>query len=142
MVGGRGRLRHLAALVSLGPLNIGWLRYDSAMRIESAHPGHYQVNIPAAGLMAAACGGQEVVGGPGLATVYNPGRDSTLTVTAPLLALRIARRALDHELEVLLDRPVRRSPTWRLAWTSPPVAVRSGWRWSSRWPGTWPTATR
>lgn len=110
VVGAGARFGISLQLVSLGPLNIGWLRYDSDMRIESSHPDHYQVNIPVAGAMPARSGGQEVVGGPGLATVYNPGRPSVINVTAPVLALRVARRALDHELEVLLDRPLRRSP--------------------------------
>jgi AraC-like DNA-binding protein len=121
-----GRFGISLHLVSLGPLNIGWLRYDSAMRIESAHPDHYQVNIPTAGVLPATSGGQEVIGGPGLATVYNPGRQSTLTVTAPLLALRIGRRALDHELEVLLDRPLRRSPDLALGMD---IATGRGAQW-------------
>jgi AraC-like DNA-binding protein len=97
-------------IVSVGPLNIGWLHYDTAMRIESAHPGHYQVNIPSAGPMVATCGGQEVVAGPGLATAYNPDRPAAFTVPAPVLALRIGQRALNRELEQLLDRPLRRAP--------------------------------
>jgi AraC-like DNA-binding protein len=97
-------------ITTLGPLNIGWLRYDTAVRIESAHPGHYQVNIPAAGPMVAICGRQEVVAGAGLATAYNPDQAAAFTVPAPVLALRIGHRALDHELEQLLDRPLRRSP--------------------------------
>lgn len=113
-------------VVSLGPLNIGWLRYDTAVRIESAHPGYYQVNIPAAGPMVATCGGQEVVAGQGLATVYNPGRPAAFTVPAPVLALRIAERALDHELEQLLDRPLRRSPSLELGLD---VASGRGARW-------------
>lgn len=108
-------------IVTVGPLNIGWLRYDTAMRIESAHPGHYQVNIPTAGPVAACSGGRSVVAGAGLATAYNPDTPATFTVPAPVLAMRIARRALDRELEVLLDRPLRRSPTLSLG-----VDVSSG----------------
>jgi AraC-like DNA-binding protein len=67
-----------------------------------------------AGPMVATCGGQEVVAGTGLATVYNPGRPAVFTVPAPVLALRIGERALDHELEQLLDRPLRRSPSLAL----------------------------
>jgi AraC-like DNA-binding protein len=95
-------------VVSLGGLSIGWLSYDTAVRIESTHPGYYQVNIPAAGPMMARCGGQEVVAGPGLGTVYTPDRPAEFTVPAPLLAMRIGQRALNHELALLLDRRPRK----------------------------------
>ncbi len=113
-------------IVTLGPLNIGWLRYDTAMRIESAHPGHYQVNVPSAGPMVATSGGESVVAGPALATVYNPDRPASFTVPTSVLALRISRRALDHELEGLLDRPVRRSPALSLGLD---VSSGRGARW-------------
>jgi AraC-like DNA-binding protein len=113
-------------IVSLGALNIGWLHYDTAVRIESEHPGNYQVNVAAAGRMVATSGDEEVVAGAGVATVYNPGRAATFTVPAPLLALRIGERALDHELEQLLDRPVRRSPTMALGMD---VGTGRGARW-------------
>jgi len=113
-------------VVSLGPLNVGWLRYDTAVRIESAHPGYYQVNIPSAGPMVAACSGEEVVAGPGLATVYNPDRPAAFTVPAPVLALRIGRRALTQELGHLLDRPPRRTPSLSLGLD---VSTGRGARW-------------
>ncbi|TDV43562.1 AraC family transcriptional regulator [Actinophytocola oryzae] len=113
-------------MVSLGVLDLGWLHYDTAVRIESDHPGSYQVNVAAAGRMVATCGDQEVVAGAGLATIYNPDRPAAFTVPAPVLALRISRQALDHELEQLLDRPVRRSPTFALGMD---VATGRGARW-------------
>jgi AraC-like DNA-binding protein len=121
VLGDAARYRIALHIVSLGPLNIGWLHYDTPMRIESSHPGHYQVNIPAAGPMVATSAGQEVIAGPDLATAYNPDQPAAFTVPAPVLAMRISQRALDHELEQLLDRPLRRSPSLALG-----VDVSSG----------------
>jgi AraC-like DNA-binding protein len=98
---------------SLGPLTVGWVTYGTQVRIESAHPGHYQVNIPSAGTMLAGSRGREAVGGPGRAVVYHPDRRAELTgwtEPAPVLALRIARGALQGKLEQLLDRPLPDPP--------------------------------
>jgi AraC-like DNA-binding protein len=99
------------------------------MRIESAHSGFYQVNVPTAGTMLALSGGQEVVSEAGLATVYRPDRPAVFTgwaVPAPLLGLRIARRALEQELERLLDRPLRHPPDLALSMN---VATGRGAQW-------------
>jgi AraC-like DNA-binding protein len=126
VLGDPAKFRIALHMIALGPLNIGWLRYDTEMRIESAHPGYYQVNVPAAGPMVATCAGQEVVAGPGLATVYTPDRPASFTVPAPLLALRISQRAVERELEQLLDRPVRHAPRLDLGLD---VSTGRGARW-------------
>ena len=114
---------------TLGPLTIGWLTYDTEVRLESTHPAHYQVNIPTAGAIEAVAGGQEVVADRGRAAVFSPDRPARFsgwTTPAPMLALRIAQRALDHELEQLLDRPVRRPPDLDL---NMDVATGRGAQW-------------
>src|SRR5687768_16439179 len=50
---------------SLGPLTLGWLTYDTEVRLESSHDGHYEVNVLTGGTMLASSGGQEVAAGPG-----------------------------------------------------------------------------
>jgi AraC-like DNA-binding protein len=113
VVGDAARFAMTLRAASLGPLTVGWLQHDTPVRIESSHPGYYQVNIPTAGTMTAETGGAEVAADAGMAVVHNPDRPAVFTgwtVPAPLLAVRIARRALDHELEQLLDRTLRRSP--------------------------------
>jgi AraC-like DNA-binding protein len=95
---------------SLGPLTVGWLTYGAPVRIASSHPDSYQVNVPTQGSLVTVSGGQEVVGSSGLATAYRPDQPAVFSgwgTPAPVLALRISRRALDRELENLLDRPVR-----------------------------------
>jgi AraC-like DNA-binding protein len=98
---------------ALGPLTVGWVTYGAQVRIETSHPGHYQVNVPAAGPMVAGCRGREAVGGPRQAVVAQPDRPAELTgwiVPAPVLALRIARGAVQGKLEQLLDRPLPSPP--------------------------------
>lgn len=95
---------------SLGPLTLGWLTYDTEVRLESSHDGHYEVNVLSGGTMLASSGGQKIVAGPGTAMVYVPDRAAVFSGWAeptPMLALRITRRALENELEQLLDRPLR-----------------------------------
>ena len=114
---------------SLGPVTLGWVTYGTQVRIESSHPGHYQVNIPAAGTMLAACRGRQAVGGPGRAVVYHPDRPAELTgwtEPAPVLALRIARGALQGKLEQLLDRPLLHPPELALGMD---VAAGRGAQW-------------
>lgn len=94
---------------SLGPLTVGWLSYDTAVRIESTHRGYYQINVPTAGTLVASSAGSSAVGGPEHGVIHMPDRDAAFTgwaTPAPVLALRIAAPALDHHLQQLLDRPV------------------------------------
>jgi AraC-like DNA-binding protein len=96
---------------SLGPLTVGWLSYDTEVRIESTHHGHYQVNVPTSGTLGASSAGSDTAAGPGSAVVHVPDRAAVFdgwATPGPVLALRIAQPALEHELEQLLDRPLRR----------------------------------
>ena len=129
VLGDASRFAMSLEAASLGPLTVGWLTYGTEVRIESAHDGHYQVNVPTVGTMLASSGGQEVVAGPGTATAYVPDRAAVFTgwaVPAPMLALRITRRALEHELELLLDRPLRHPIELDLAMD---VATGRGAQW-------------
>jgi AraC-like DNA-binding protein len=95
---------------SLGPLTVGWLSYETEVRLESSHDGHYQVNVPLAGTLVATRSDRRVVAVPGRAHVHVPDRPVVFTGWAspePVLALRIAQPALERELEQLLDRPLR-----------------------------------
>jgi AraC-like DNA-binding protein len=122
-VGGRVYHRHRVSVLgdatrfamslqaaSLGPLTVGWLGYDTQVRLESTHDGHYQVNIHTAGAIRASSGGREMLARTGTALIYVADREAAFagwSTPAPMLALRITRRALERELEQLLDRPLR-----------------------------------
>jgi AraC-like DNA-binding protein len=110
VLGDASRFAMTLDAAALGPLTLGWLTYDTEVRIESAHDGHYQVNVPTAGTLVAASAGREAVAGPGSAVVHVPDRAAVFTgwaTPAPVLALRIAQPALEHAMEQLLDRPLR-----------------------------------
>ncbi|MFL6118142.1 AraC family transcriptional regulator [Actinophytocola sp.] len=126
VVGDVARFGMTLHLVAAGSLDIGWLRYETETCIASSHPGHYQVNVPLAGTMVATSCGQEVLADAGTATVYNPDRPAAFTVPGPVLALRISRRELEHQLERLLDRPLRRPPQLALGMN---VASGRGAQW-------------
>ena len=94
----------------LGPLTVGWLSYDTSVRIETGDLGHYQVNLPTTGTLHTKCGNRDVIASPSTAAIYRPDQGTVIegwASPAPMLALKIARRALEHELEQLLDRPLR-----------------------------------
>lgn len=110
VLGDASRFAMTLDAASLGPLTVGWLRYDTEVRLESSHDGHYQVNVPTAGALIGTRSGQVVVAGPGTAHVHVPDRPAVFAGWGepdPVLALRIAHSALERELEQLLDRPLR-----------------------------------
>jgi hypothetical protein len=102
---------HLRA-AAIGPVTLGWLSYDTAVRLESPEFGDsYQVNLLGDGFMQAACGGQEIMASPELGMVYRADRPTAFTgwqTAAPLLGLKISRPVLERELEHMLGHPVSR----------------------------------
>jgi AraC-like DNA-binding protein len=94
--------------VALGPLTIGRLRYGTGVRLEADRLGAYLVVVPATGAVAVTCDAERVAASPAVAAVCRPDHGASLAwdATAPVVLVRIARRALEHELEQLLDRPL------------------------------------
>ncbi|MBV9193597.1 MAG: hypothetical protein JO168_05585, partial [Solirubrobacterales bacterium] len=116
---------------SIGPVTIGWLTYDTEVRIETPEfADSYQVNLLTGGVMSARCGDQEITATPGRAMVYRPDRPTGFSgwrTPEPLLALKVERRALEHALERLLDRPVERPIAFSLGFD---VGGGRGAQWS------------
>lgn len=101
------------AATSLGPIGLAWLTHRTEVRLDSEHEGHYQVNVPLEGTMAARRGAEEVLAGPGRAVVHVPDRASSFrgwSQPRPMLGIKIPQRALESELARLLDRPLTRPP--------------------------------
>jgi AraC-like DNA-binding protein len=106
--GDRFAMRLSAA--SLGPLIVGWLGYETRVRIETQELGQYQVNVPTVGTMRSQCGSRAIIASPQIAAVYRPDQPTAFegwSTPAPMLALKITRRSLEHQLEQVLDRPLR-----------------------------------
>jgi AraC-like DNA-binding protein len=129
VLGDRSRFAMSLEAASLGPLTVGWLAYETAVRIETGDLGQYQVNIPTAGTLFTTSGNREVVASPRVAAIYRVDERTTIegwVTTAPMLALKIDRKALEHELEQLLERPLNAPIDFALAMD---VAAGRGAQW-------------
>jgi AraC-like DNA-binding protein len=99
------------AVRRLGAVTVGLVGYgtDVALSFGPLEVG-YQVVVPLSGRVEAHNGGRRIVTRPGRAGVYAPTGKTTvelLTGDCLLLGVRLERRPLEQELEVLLDRPLR-----------------------------------
>lgn len=96
--------------VSLGPITVGWLSYDTEVRLD-AHPlaDAYQLNLVSAGQTRAYCGAHKVVANSKTGMIFGPDRPTGFAgwrTPSHMLTIKIERRALEDELEHLLHRPV------------------------------------
>ena len=117
VLGDGARFAMLLEAAALGPLTIGWLTYHTDVRIETGDLGQYQANIPTSDPILTNCGNRQILASPGTAAIYRPDEPTAFTGwahPAPMLALKIPRRSLEHELEQLLDRPVEGLIDFRL----------------------------
>lgn len=115
--GDSARFAMRLSAASLGPLTVGWLGYETQVRIETEELGQYQVNVPTADTMRSECGNRDIISSPRTAAVYRPDQPTAFegwSTPAPMLALKIARHSLERQLEQLLDRPLRGPIDFRL----------------------------
>src|SRR5438067_7868988 len=96
---------------SLGPITLGWLLYDTEIRIDAEpHADAYQINLVSAGQqMRAYCGSDEIVATLNRGMIFGPDRPTGFAgwrTPSLMLAIKIERHALEDELEQLLHRPV------------------------------------
>lgn len=95
---------------SLGPLTLGWLIYDTEIRVD-AEPAldAYQINLVSAGHTRAYCGSQQIVATSKTGMIFRPDRPTGFAgwrTPGQMLAIKIERRALEDQLEQLLHRQV------------------------------------
>jgi len=116
--GDAARFAMRLSAASLGPLTVGWLGYETRVRIETQELRQYQVNVPTADTMRSECGNRDIISSPQTAAVYRPDQPTAFegwSTPAPMLALKITRQSLERQLEHLLDRPLRGPIDFRLA---------------------------
>jgi AraC-like DNA-binding protein len=92
--------------VSTGRLTLGYMRFDRAVRVLTAEPDNYHVDIPTAGrAVLRAAGGRRVDATPRSGGVFMPGRPVDLDCGDGFaqIALMIPRTELQRELEDLLE---------------------------------------
>jgi len=99
---------HLNALAA-GRITFGYMRFREAVRIRTAEPVDYHLDIPVRSQMTArAARGRRVLATEQTAGVFMPGRPVELECSDwfAQVAVKIPRRDLQTELELLLDAPV------------------------------------
>lgn len=105
--------------VSLGPITLGWLVYDTEIRVDAEpQTDAYVINLVSAGQMRAYCGSHQMVATANRGMVFRPDRPSGFTgwrTPSLMLAIKIERRALEDELEQLLHRSVTGPIAFELA---------------------------
>lgn len=105
------RFRVHLAVRSFGPVTVGRLSYESAVRIETGPLGDgYQVNLPATGAIRTAYGHDTVIATPAMAAVHSPHRPTRLEGWGGgenVMALKLDRFAVEDTLERLLGHPLR-----------------------------------
>jgi AraC-like DNA-binding protein len=108
---------------TFGPLTVGKIGYDSAVRIVTGPlTDGYQFNVPTCGSLRTTAGGAAVIATPTVASVYGPADPSSIEGWADpsqeMLAVKITRSAMEDTLEKLLGRrlaePLRVGPTLAL----------------------------
>ena len=95
---------------SLGPVTLGWLCYDTEIRVDAEPHAHaYQVNLVTAGQTRAYCGSDRIVATSKTGMVFGPDRPTGFAgwrTPCEMLAIKIERYALEAQLEQLLHRRV------------------------------------
>jgi len=101
---------HLAVR-TFGPVTVGRLSYESAVRVETGPLGDgYQVNVPATGAIRTAYGQDTVIATPTTAAVHSPHRPTSLVGWGggeDVMTLKLDRSAVEDTLERLLGHPLR-----------------------------------
>ncbi len=108
--GDRGDFEMRLDAARIGPLTLGWIDYDTEVRIETGELGNaYQVNIPFAGTLDTGSGPERTLATERRAAVYRLDRNSYLRGWgngARILGLKIDRLELEDQLAGMIDRPV------------------------------------
>lgn len=111
VLGDRARFALRIDAARVGALTVGWMSYDTEVRVEAAAPeSAYQVNVPTEGSLLTWSGGDRMVASPLRAAVYRADQGHAMQgwdTPCRNFALRIDRRQLDQQLGILLGHPVR-----------------------------------
>ena len=115
LAGGDARLGMEVSGLRMGALTAGKLTYGRRVRLRTAEPEHFHVNIPLRGRVVSRSGaGEPVTTGPGEGLVFAPGAPADMAWSADCeqLCLMIPRACLEAELEQLLGRSLREPLTF------------------------------
>ncbi|MEV7389137.1 AraC family transcriptional regulator [Streptomyces sp. NPDC091215] len=117
--------------VHLALTTIGYVRPGTTASVDPGELPAYHVNVVLTGQVLSRCGDEEALASPRTATVFSPGRHTTLPrweADATQLSIKITRSRVEEELSALLGRPVVKPIDFHLAF---PVDGGPGRRWMS-----------
>lgn len=117
--------------VHLSMTTIGHVRPGVTASVDPGELPGYHVNVPLSGTVVSRCGEAEVVASPRIATVFSPGKHSSLprwNRDAAQLSIKFTRTRVEEELAALLGHPVVRPIDFRLDF---PVDRGPGAQWRS-----------
>ncbi|MEU6139759.1 AraC family transcriptional regulator [Streptomyces sp. NPDC047081] len=104
------------SVVDLGALTVGEVSFGTEIRMGFGEPGFYHVGVPLDGYCTVQQGhGEPVLGTTRRGLFFDPEqqiRVDTWSADARVVTVKIDKAALLHQLEVLLGRPVRRTPSF------------------------------
>jgi AraC-binding-like domain len=110
---------------------IGYVRFGTTASVDPGDLPAYHVNVVLSGTVDSQCGDQQAIASPQVATVFSPGRHTSLPrwdADVAQLSIKFERSQVEHELAGLLGRPVVKPIDFRLAL---PVDDGAGRRWMS-----------
>ena len=99
----------LLSAVRLQHVTLGFLRFGSEAMVDPGALGAYHVNVPLSGRVASECGDRRTVAVVGRGAVFTPREHTVLpwwSADSSQVCIKIAKSALDAELEALLGHPV------------------------------------
>ncbi|MCT9078718.1 AraC family transcriptional regulator [Streptomyces fulvoviolaceus] len=103
-------------VVDLGALTVGDVSFGTEIRMGFGEPGFYHVGVPLEGCCSVQQGrGDAVFGTTRRALFFDPERDIRVdawSADCHVLTVKIDKAAVHHQLELLLGRPVPRSPSF------------------------------
>jgi AraC-like DNA-binding protein len=117
--------------VHLSLTTIGYVYFGAAASVDPGDLPGYHVNVALSGTVASRCGEQHAIASPQVATVFSPGRHTSLPqwgADAAQLSIKFTRTRVEEELAGLIGRPVVNPIDFQLAF---PVDSGPGRRWMS-----------
>jgi AraC-like DNA-binding protein len=99
----------LLTAVRLEHVTLGFVRFGAEAMVDPGALGSYHVNVPLAGRVASECGARQVVAVPGRGAVFTPREHTVLpwwSADSAQLCIKVAKPAVERELQALLGHPV------------------------------------
>jgi AraC-like DNA-binding protein len=108
----------LLSAVRLNHITLGFVRFGSEAMVDPGALGAYHVNVPLSGRVASACGSRQTIATVSSGVVFTPREHTVLpwwSEDAAQICIKIAKTAVETELEALLGHPIGHDIRFALA---------------------------